>query len=405
MNGSGVAGGLAAGIAQGILRRKMRQQALEEQQRQAELAKPMQDLQKQLMQLQIANAKTKQAQQATQNKFLDLIMQRMGPAPGPAVAPSEEAAGIETGQPSAPVKSLLPGGSRGATGGQPGGPGGQLPPAGGGLVDMMTEMDPTVAALMKNMTGVDLLGAQRLAQQRRHDKMLESQYVSEEYQDPTGATRRRYRKKYGAPPSLQLQQGELVAPAPVERHTYEKGGKTYEVIREKRTGREITQPQEIKPIKGESSEIASKIALAKNALNYVDELESMFVNPNGSINRSTILSGNTPMGGIGEGRTARAIFLDALDARARAATGATMPESEIKNYGRMYWPNPLDSDALVKNKMQRLRSFMQDYLKIMDPTGRIKKSISGDDDLQKKYDELRQQGLSPEEAAKKLGVQ
>jgi hypothetical protein len=204
-----------------------------------------------------------------------------------------------------------------------------------------------------------------------------------------------------------MQQGELVSPAPVETRTFEKGGKTYEVLREKQTGKEITKPKEIKPVKGESSETASKISLAKNALDYVGQLQSEFILPDGNINRALILQANAPMGGLGEGRKARAMFLDALDARARAATGAAMPDTEVKNYTRMYFPQPLDNDATIKDKMTRLNSFMSDYLKIMDPTGRITESISEvkDQDVQTQYNNLRQQGLSPEEAAKKLGIE
>lgn len=397
MNGGGVAGGIASGIAQGILQKKARDRALAEQERQTELNKPMQELRKQLLQLQIANQKTKQAQQATQNKFLDLMLQKMQIGGGGELQTAPDMA-TETPQ-TTPIRGIEASGL--PTGQQPTVAPGTAP---GGVVDMMAGMDPTMMAFAGKALGADLLGAGRLAQQRRRNQLMQEQYIPEEYIDPTGAKRRRYRRKYGLPPSLSMQQGELVAPAPVETRTYEKGGKTFEVIREKQTGKEITSPKEIKPIKGESSETASKISLAKNAIDYVGQLNTMFVNQDGSINKSLILSANAPMGGIGQGRTARAIFLDALDARARAATGAAMPESEIKNYDRMYWPGPLDNDKLVKDKMKRLDSFMRDYLQIMDPTGRITESISEEPDLQTRYNELRGQGLSPEEAAKKLGI-
>lgn len=406
MNG-GVTGGIAAGIAQGILQKKARDRALAEQERQAELAKPMQELKKQLLQLQIANQKTQQARAATQNKFLDMMLQRMQGGGATQGAPAESG-GMAIGEPAIATEGPQTTPIRGiGTGGLPIGQqpvGGSGSASNGGVVDMMAGMDPTMMAFAGKAMGTDLLGAGRLAEQRRRNQLMEEQYIPEEYVDPTGAKRRRYRKKYGLPPSLSMQQGELVAPAPVETRTYEKGGKTFEVIREKQTGKEITTPKEIKPIKGESSETASKISLAKNAIDYVGQLNTMFVNQDGSINKSLILSANAPMGGIGQGRTARAIFLDALDARARAATGAQMPESEIKNYDRMYWPGPLDKDELVKDKMKRLDSFMRDYLQIMDPTGRITESISEEPDLQTRYNKLRQSGLTEEQAKRKLGL-
>lgn len=403
MNGGNVAGGLAAGIAQGILQKKARDRALEDKARQLELAKPMQDLQKQLLQLQIANQKTKQAQQATQNKFLDLVFQRMQSNLGGQQSAIDTTRGAEQQTPIKGLDTELP-----AT------PQVDVAPniapniapnaSSGNVIDMMMGLDPTMMAFASKALGTDLLGAGRLAEQRRKNQVTESQYIAEDYIDETGAKRRRYRKKFGAPPSLSMQRGELIEPPEVESHTYEKEGKTFEVIRNARTGKPVTSPKEIKPVKGESSETASKISLAINALEYNDKLEKMFINPDGSINRQIILSGNAPFGGIGEGRTARSMFKDAMDARIRAATGAGMPKTEEANYDKMYWPMVLDSDELVKDKLKRLRSFTTDYLKVMDPSGRITRSLRSNEQMQKQYNNLRQQGLSQEEAAKKLGI-
>lgn len=164
MNG-GVSGGLAAGIAQGILQRKARDRALEEQQKQLELAKPMQDLQKQLLQLQIANQKTQQAKAATQNKFFDLIFQRMQ---GTGGGQPQMAGTAGTGDQTTPIRGMEPTGL----------PTGQQPAigaesAGSGVIDMMLQMDPMSAAVMKNITGIDLPGAGRAAEMRRHNLNLE----------------------------------------------------------------------------------------------------------------------------------------------------------------------------------------------------------------------------------------
>lgn len=164
----------------------------------------------------------------------------------------------------------------------------------------------------------------------------------------------------------------------VEYHTYidEKTGNKVEEIVNKKTKEPVSEPKVIEPLKGESADASARIALANRGKQHLTNLKSMFINPDGSINKKIIYQASLPFGGVGEGRTAYATFLDALDARARAATGAAMPDTEIKNYTRMYFPSPLDNAETVKDKLKRLEGFLTDYLETLDPSGLIRKRIN-----------------------------
>lgn len=106
-------------------------------------------------------------------------------------------------------------------------------------------------------------------------------------------------------------------------------------------------------------------------------MRSMMIGPDGKIDARLVFSANVLGGGVGQGRLLRAKFDDALDARARAATGAAMPQSEKDNYYQMYFPQVIDltNPEIIADKFRRLESFMTDYLTVMDPTGRIRRQL------------------------------
>lgn len=355
-----VLGSLMGGIAQGMQANRDRQDKKEQA-----------ALQKQMMALQIQNAKVAQQKEAMKSKFVERLLSEMQPTAESSAAPSDGVTMAPT-----PEESVA------ATG---------QPKPGGGLLERLTDMDPLISSVLSDIMGVDLAGAGRTRETMRHNATMEgmskerldetkrsneirfSELVPEEVTDASGAKVRQYRPKYGDP-RLNIG-GQQVAPPPVESFQYEQDGNTFEVIRELRTGKPVSEPKQIKAVKGEASETASKISLAKNALEYTKNLTDLFIMPDGSINRQLVFSANAPGGGVGDGRGAKAMFDDALDARARAATGAAMPPSEKVTYTGMYFPSPLDNDETIKNKMQRLDSFMTDYLDIMDPSGRIRKQL------------------------------
>jgi hypothetical protein len=386
-------------------------------------------LQKKLIDLQIANSKAKQQQDALNYDFIksflpsDMAMQP--DTPGQPVMPSTTlepkqslsdilAAGIQpqampapepepaapsdtSGQPVMPSTTLEPKQSLLdilAAGIQP-----QVMPApepepaaptraapatqgamqsGGGLSGRIAAMTPNQMAAIQSLTNMDLLGAARLAEQKRSNDLREREYISEEITMPDGSKQRIYRPKFGKPADMPMAStmGRQTAPPPVENYTFEKDGVTYEVLRNKQTGKPITEPKIIKPLKGQAPDVAAKIAMANNALAGTKTLKSAFINPDGSINRSMVFSSNSPGGGIGDGRRIRATYKDTLDSRQRAASGAAIPPDEQKTYDAMYFPSPMDSDATIKDKLNRLDKWVNDYLNIMDPGAKIRNRIA-----------------------------
>lgn len=167
----------------------------------------------------------------------------------------------------------------------------------------------------------------------------------------------------------------------METRSDPESGMKYQVPVNTVTGQEMGQRTPVEPLKGESAEASAKIALANQGLKHTEAVSSAFINPDGSVNRQLVMLANAPMGGIGEGRQVRATFLDALDARARAATGAAMPDSEVANYTRMYFPSPLDDDKTIKDKLKRLKGFLKDYMNALDPSGIQRKRLNNKADF------------------------
>jgi hypothetical protein len=282
-----------------------------------------------------------------------------------------------------------------------------------GLLDNMSGMQ---MAAVKAMTGIDVLGGgrydvqkesleQREVQDLRRDADRDRAYergFSEripytEHVPGVGEVTK-FRPKFGEPPE------GVVSKLPTLKLKTRIDSKTGQKIEVpvNRTGQEVGPRTVIEPLKGQSAEASAKISLANNAIQHTKTIKGMFINPDGSINTQMILSANAPMGGIGEGRTAKATFLDALDARARAATGAAMPESEIKTYTAMYFPNIMDlqNPGTIRDKLKRLDSFMKDYLGTLDPTGAVRRNlIKTPDDV---WNALESGLLSETEAIKML---
>jgi len=226
----------------------------------------------------------------------------------------------------------------------------------GGLTDTlasagMPQIDPMTAAVMKAATGVDLTDIPKFKETTRHN--VEMERMSQERLD-------------------------LAKRPEPETHEYEKGGTTYSVIRDKRTGKELTNPVPIKEQKPLSTETASKLTLSINAQEIAKQARSMVIDPKtGEINKQILFEAAAPMGGVGEGRKLKSMFMDALDARIRAATGAAVTKEEWPAYFRMYLPSPLDlgSPGIIKNKLDRLDKFISSYITTLDPSGSMRKTI------------------------------
>jgi len=170
--------------------------------------------------------------------------------------------------------------------------------------------------------------------------------------------------------SKPLPEGIISKPPEIDIQQTQKGGVIYETPVDRYTRQPVGQPtvrEELKPLQGEA---AGRLQLAQNGLNEMDSIVNMFINPDGTINKTNIINSwvGTPKT---KGRDAKQAFGRAIDAVIRAATGAALTGVEIKSYTNLYYPSPFDTENGIKNKLQSLENFLNGYLTNLDPNGNI----------------------------------
>ena len=145
------------------------------------------------------------------------------------------------------------------------------------------------------------------------------------------------------------------------------------------------KPEEILT-KGLSPERAGRMAMISQGVENIRGVRDAIVSEDGTVDRALVLSMVTdiPFAGKGvpftEGRTIRAQFEDTAAAKLRLETGAQANETEIQNIIDRFLPSLLDSDATIKDKMDRLVAFFETSLSKSDPelfkalTGRARES-------------------------------
>ena len=256
----------------------------------------------------------------------------------------------------------------------------------GGEAHQAPAFSPMEAAIIKAGGGPDFTALPRAAETMRHNLAVE-EAAKERIDWQKGAVTPVQEKIPGRGtvtrymPEKILREGGSAFQTGLpetETHQYEEKGTTYSVIRNKRTGEEITKPVPIKEQKPLATETAGKLTLSINAQSIAKKARDMIINPEtGEINKQILFEAAAPMGGVGQGRALRSMFMDALDARIRAATGAAVTKEEWPAYFRMYLPGPIDlgSPGLIKDKLDRLDSFIDKYITSLDPSGAMRKTI------------------------------
>jgi hypothetical protein len=413
-----VMGGILSGLMQGM-RARSDQKLAEEQARER---KQDRDLQRKLLDIQLAGAKTKAQEQQVKSALLQALMSKMNlpgisqpmgngasdqkiEGPPQNQTPFADSFGLQNNQGQGLIDKLAQGGpsaepiaGQGGMSMQPPSPLSMAAPGApqqtGGASNLLGQ------AILGQMLNLPFMDVAKMQETLRHNRVLESRMQPFEYVDAQGRKHRVMMPAYptagagmGAPgqasgqSSIQspgattgqpmaggMSTDMIVAPAPIESYTYEKDGKTYEAFRNEKTKKMIGEPTLIREMKGESSETASKIALAKTGITYLDQIKKSIFNPDGTPNRKLIASARL---GIGPGRNVRSMFYDALDARQRAASGAAIGKEEEKRYFNMYFPNAaLDDDATIHGKINRLDNFMTQYLDILDPSKKYRKKYN-----------------------------
>lgn len=149
------------------------------------------------------------------------------------------------------------------------------------------------------------------------------------------------------------------APSPGYRNVFDDAGRV--VSQEKIPGgtADIQTPQQ-----------AATTASMQVAQDSLKQFKGMLF-PDGKTPDVTLLTQMALNAPFTAGREANSLMDSALQSKLRADTGAAAPDSELKNYRRMFVPNVLDNEATIRTKLTLLESFLGTTL------GNIKYGVEG----------------------------
>jgi hypothetical protein len=158
---------------------------------------------------------------------------------------------------------------------------------------------------------------------------------------------------------------------------YRAGPQGLEVVREPQIGASAGKPpsgyrysqdgQSLEAIPGGPAtklggDMVGRVAALQTAKENFDAVREFYLG--GTREDGTVVEGQGTMDRINQlanrgtaGRVERNVSL-AIEAALRAMTGAAAPESEVQNYVNIFGPSALDTPATIKDKLDRLESFM-----------------------------------------------
>lgn len=128
--------------------------------------------------------------------------------------------------------------------------------------------------------------------------------------------------------------------------------------------------------KEKTPDVAGKIATTEAALKTYQTYKDLVIDPKtGKVNQKNVLAMSVPGGGFpkSEGRRAYNLFIEGLDAKVRAMTGAAITKEEVPFYERMFMPSPMDDENTAVSKVQRYEDFLKSYLSELKPNYKMKK--------------------------------
>lgn len=139
--------------------------------------------------------------------------------------------------------------------------------------------------------------------------------------------------------------------------------------------------QTLEPIEGGpattiAGEAAGKMALAQSGIQGVQGARGIFLNEDGSVNRTAVFQANANVGDVNlapgsQGRSARQQIRLAIEGALRLATGAAAPDSEVVRYESMFLPSIADTKDDVSRKMNMLEDFLKNTTKYISQ-GRVR---------------------------------
>jgi hypothetical protein len=149
---------------------------------------------------------------------------------------------------------------------------------------------------------------------------------------------------------------------------------------------------------GMTPEQAAKTQLVDTAISDLTTFRGMIL-PGGKVDRAMVLGLNTPgfAGAPGtDARTAYSLIYNAIEAKLRAQSGAAVPEIEVEREVARFVPSPLDNDATIKSKLDRLEGFLKGtYVRIKKagPSTEDKKAKNGEPEVRSLSIETEVQGV------------
>lgn len=124
-------------------------------------------------------------------------------------------------------------------------------------------------------------------------------------------------------------------------------------------------PIDEKPLTGET---AGKLAMLNGAAKDVSEVEGMLF-PGGKMDTSKLAYGFFGLPSE-TGREINSRIENAVAAKLRAETGAAATEGEVRNVSKRFKPKPgLDDEAAVRDKLTRLKNYLNEAADYIDPKG------------------------------------
>ena len=138
------------------------------------------------------------------------------------------------------------------------------------------------------------------------------------------------------------------------------------------------QPGVLEPIPGGPATVltpeqAGKGAMTRQAILDVERAEKVMFDKNGKLRMSVVLKSKAPFGGFGEdARLANSYIRNAVSAKYRLETGAAGNQAEVDDIMARFMPSPLDNTTTAKDKMSRLKEFMNMSLRDMKAAGIVK---------------------------------
>ena len=123
-----------------------------------------------------------------------------------------------------------------------------------------------------------------------------------------------------------------------------------------------------------AAETAGKVVMVTQAIADIDAAEKLLFPKPGQFNRKLAFGAQAslPEWMVKDAQTVQSALQNAIAAKLRVETGAQANDQEIKNIANRFFPSGVkDSEGSARNKLTRLKRFMQDGKFIMDPQGRI----------------------------------